>query len=540
MEKKEIILLAFLFLFSMYFWTAPFINNQLPFSEVDGGHHFALADYMSSQDKVIDQHPYYYYKYFITATTASGVMMHTPQFFVNTAIAQVLGGDRLISFWMMMTFLNLAFVFGLYFLMRMLYGVWMGFFTALLAIFSGVDIFTHIMGQWPAQIAFALTPVILYCYYKYIQSYLKKESKPIYLWIIPFLLLAQFAHFQALAHSGLALLIYSVFILIKEKKLFLNYKHLLIALVLIFVLLGPLAARPLAYYDSYVSSSSENALAEVGTSREVSAFFDWYSDKVRSNVFPANFFSYSYNNGLWTLPFFFIGLIFLLYRRTDKDLLILSWLVGVYLILHLDVIVGNGFAFERIARSIIDLPHVVYPIVIIGVFSTFSLFKKVITKKYVNLIAGVFIILMIAIFNYGNASPMLKEAYPQPYRINPEQYQASEWLLDNTQERDNIITYGTLFDKVSRWMRSISQRNIYQNSEKKAWERYYGNLTDNYVMIDYSDLSLIGAQGAEGISQLTALEKTLQDDPQSYTLVYNQPKIHIYKINNAPNTVKGE
>ncbi len=534
MDKKEIVLLTFLFLFSIYFWTLPFANNQFPFSEVDGGHHFALADYMSSHDTVIDSYPYYYYKYNVTALTPSGVMMHTPPFFVNNAIAQIIGGDRVISFWLMMTFMNLAFVFGLYFLMRMLYGLWIAFFTALLGVFSGVDLFTHIMGQWPAQIAFALTPVILYCYYRYTKSCLEKEPKPIYLWLIPFLLLAQTAHFQALAHSGLAIIIYSIFIAIKEKKTFLNsffnYKHLLIAALLIFVLVGPLLARPLAYYTTYVGDASANALAEKASSapRDFSAFFDWYSNKVKSNAFPQNFFSYSFTNGWWTLPFFFIGLLFMLYRRTDKDLLLLSWFGAVYVILHLDVIVGNNFAYERIARSIIDLPHVIYPIIIIGVFSAFSGIKKVTSPRNVTLIAGIFILVMLAVFNYANVSPLIKEAYHQPLRINPSQFQASEWLLSNTNPNDNIMIYGTLYDKVARWMRSISQRNIYQNQEKKAWERYYGNLTETYIMIDYTDAAIIGNQ--QLFNQLGQIEPAYQN----YSRVYSKDNINIYKVSPSP------
>ncbi len=526
MDKKEIALLTFLFLFSLYFWTLPFANNQLPFSEVDGGHHFALADYMSSHDKVIDSYPYYYYKYNVTALTPSGVMMHTPPFFVNNAIAQIIGGDRVLSFWLMMTFMNLAFVFGLYFLMRMLYGLWIAFFTALLGVFSGVDLFTHIMGQWPAQIAFALTPVILYCYYKYTKSCLEKEPKAIYLWLIPFLLLAQTAHFQALAHSGLAIIIYSLFIAIKEKKLFFNYKHLLIAVLLIFVLLGPLLARPLAYYTTYVGGEGgEEVVKYDGSPRQISAFFDWYSDKVRTNVFPQQFFSYSFTNGWWTLPFFFAGLIFILYRREKKDLLLLSWLLTVYLILHLDIIVGGDFAYKRIARSIIDLPHVIYPIIIIGVFFAFSGLKKITSPRNVTLITGIFILIMLAVFNYANVSPLIKEAYPQPLRINSGQYQASEWLRANTELNDNIMVYGTFYDKVARWMRSISQRNVYQNQEKKAWERYYGNLTEDYVMIDYTDAALTGNQ--QLANQLGALEQNYQNYPK----VYGNNGISIYKMN---------
>lgn len=289
-------------------------------------------------------------------------------------------------------------------------------------------------------------------------------------------------------------------------------------------------ARPLAYYTTYVGDASANALAEKASSapRDFSAFFDWYSNKVKSNAFPQNFFSYSFTNGWWTLPFFFIGLLFMLYRRTDKDLLLLSWFGAVYVILHLDVIVGNNFAYERIARSIIDLPHVIYPIIIIGVFSAFSGIKKVTSPRNVTLIAGIFILVMLAVFNYANVSPLIKEAYHQPLRINPSQFQASEWLLSNTNPNDNIMIYGTLYDKVARWMRSISQRNIYQNQEKKAWERYYGNLTETYIMIDYTDAAIIGNQ--QLFNQLGQIEPAYQN----YSRVYSKDNINIYKVSPSP------
>ena len=50
----EILIVIFLFLFSIYMWSLPIKNNPLPYGEVDSAHHFAIADYMNEHDMIDD------------------------------------------------------------------------------------------------------------------------------------------------------------------------------------------------------------------------------------------------------------------------------------------------------------------------------------------------------------------------------------------------------------------------------------------------------------------------------------------------------
>ena len=72
-------------------------------------------------------------------------------------------------------------------------------------------------------------------------------------------------------------------------------------------------------------------------------------------------FSYKDMHGYWTLPLLILGSLFLSLRRKRKDLLLLSWIIALYLILHFDLFLGMGAG--RLFRSVNNVPYIFYSLV---------------------------------------------------------------------------------------------------------------------------------------------------------------------------------
>ena len=119
--------------------------------------------------------------------------------------------------------------------------------------------------------------------------------------------------------------------------------------------------------------------------------FYWFKPLSDHGVPPA-YFSYKAMIGpYWTIPLVFLGIFFLLLRRNQKDLVILGWLAGLYIMLHLDII-GKG----RPHRALSATAHIFYPLMVVGLIYAVSLIPML--KRYKTSIKWV-VVILFAVFN---------------------------------------------------------------------------------------------------------------------------------------------
>jgi len=376
------------------------------------------------------------------------------------------------------------------------------------------------MGQYVVLISLSMVPLILYAYYEYTKNYLSGQNKPIYLYVIAFLLSVQFlTHFQAIAHSIITLALFTIFLIIKERKLPFNIKHAIIAIIVFAIVLGPFIVKPVEYSQASGLKSVDVGLGDL---------FKWYSSGYTTVAVSKDIFSYSAMHASWTLPFLFIGVFLLILKREKRDLLILSWLIAVYLILHFDILLKMNPS--RVFRSINDVAHIFYPIVAIGFINICEFIKtNEETKKYIKYGLTILFILLILIFNAHSSYSMLKDSYSYPMRLNPYQYEAANWIKSNLPEDSLVLASGTLTQKVSWWLRVTSQRQIFEDVlHIQLAERDYpqlGKINPGYLLFDYSELYMLRQQ--EGIDQLQTVEKNMTVNSK---LLYDKNYVKVYEI----------
>src|SRR3989344_696824 len=237
MDKKDIIVLAALFLLSFFVWTLPIQQNFLPFGEGDGAYHYSYNEYMSYADRTMTLLPdYIHLWYYGYNKMVLGSPEYPPSNHVAAAIVQVFGGGIVPVF----IFYALTSSFGalaVYFLMRKLFGFFPAVLSSFLMVFSNREILLYLFGQRPTITAFVVMPVLVYAYHKYFSSLFgKPETK--YLYVSVLILAAQFLlHIQGLLVSVFVLGAYSVLMVLKRKKLpKLQFKHLGIGFLVIVLL----------------------------------------------------------------------------------------------------------------------------------------------------------------------------------------------------------------------------------------------------------------------------------------------------------------
>lgn len=522
----EVILVIFLFLLSIYMWSLPIKNNPLPYGEVDSAHHFGIADYMTETNTIDDElykPAFLYYGYSHRTGKITTESPYTPNFFINGAIAQIIGGDRFVSYFLFLSILCVSIVLSSYFLIRKLFGIIPAFLASLLIMASKIDILTFIMGQYVILVSFACLPLILYCYYKYIASYLDKKPKQIYIYIMALLIATQyFNHFQSLVDTFMVLLIFTIFLFIKERKIPFSIKHAAISLFIFLVIIGPFIHKSIGSARvEFGGEAGEDASDDWGD------LFKWYTSGYSKIGVSQSMFSYKEMHGNWTLPLLIIGILFLLIRRKRKDLLLLSWLVALYLILHFDLFLGWGAS--RLFRSVNDVPYMFYAITGLGVAGLLNLIKMPSKgKRYLSYAFVVIFILLFFNLNFKPSFNILNTAYQVPYRINPYQYDAALWMNNNLPEESFIYHRGSFVDKTSRFMRSISHRYITVGENEIEWQRsvHPGESIElTHTIVDYSELVMFGMQKeAESLRQWEIYNLG------NFTHIYNKNNIRIYDV----------
>lgn len=522
MKKLDSVILGILVLFSLYLWTLPI--NVMPFGDVDSSVHFTSGDYMAQYDKAIYKLPYYL-NYTVGKDT-QGKFAYPPQFNVNVGIAQVIGSERIVPSYIFIAILSSLGIIGVYLLVRKLYGFLAGFCAAFLMAFSRRDIMYYLFGLWPQTIAFVFVPVVIYAYYKFIDSINDIKKRRMYLIITMLLIAFQYTfHPQAFFFSIGFIFIYSIILTALQRKLPFKIKEiamLFIGGVILIIVLAPFQFM-VTLGNLGLTKEGAKSAGEFGFKPEnIGRLLYWFkTDPKYFGSVPPNYFSYKYvYGGYWTLPLLLLGLAMMLIRRKNQDILVFAWLITLYIFLHMEIFGGNrNFRFLQLEAQLFSA------MIAVGLISIASFVKIPEDKKsYLKYGLVLVFIIMGIIFNAKPIHSELKNSYQGILRITPPEYKAAEWLRDNTPEDANILLAGTVAYNKKKWLQGLSFRHfLYDNNLITQYDEGIENA--NYVFIDYSDLITIGRNDI--IQQLHAWEKSKLENA---TLIYNQENIMVYSI----------
>ncbi len=526
LNKRHIEALAITLVYfsAFWFWSLPLQGNPMPFGDVDASSHFTIGDYMVSQDTSIAKIPYpLMFRYGGQNSAYPGYIWYPPQYWTNTGIGQFFGGDRIISFYVLVILFSSLIILTSYFLIRHLFGFLPAILSSLLLVFSTRDTMILLWGQWPQSLSFGLTPVALYCFHQYIGS-LKERSQRAYLWAFSFTISTQFLfHPQGMIASIVPCGIFFVARSLKEKKLpsgWLNWGHFGVALATfftVFFVFAPLNFGEFLYELTHPEAPIENQ------GIQLDKIFKWYHGIKNDPGLPDFYFTYNLSHGTlkgsllswWTLPLLIVGILFLLIRRKDEDLLLLSWLFSFYILTRLTVI-GMG---ARDIRMFAYEAHVFYPIIALGAVFLGSLAGEKLKKITLPVTVTIFILLTIFV-NGTSAYEVLKSQQHSIGRITPVQYEVAEWVRHNLPEKAGIYAVGTLgyqnFAAKIKWLMVLSQRHFLVDESTLN--------TTEYVFMDYSDAIALGNQGY--VDALRQYESQFQN----LTPLYNKNNIRVYKI----------
>ncbi len=514
----EAIIVTLLYFICLYFWILPIQGNSFPYGEVDAASHFAIADYTTSTNKPITILPFYIDKrYGRDNAYKNHRLWYHPPYHMAFSIAQIISNDRITSVFFANAIFSSLIVLSVYFIIRKLFGFLPAFLSSFMLIFSMRDIMVYLWGQWPERMGFAYLPLVIYCFYKYSLSYLHKKEKPIYLYLTSLLLVCNlFVHPMTFIHTILTLLIFSFLLLIKEKKLFFSIRHLLISVILFILIVSIFPLQTLNVIVRLKSNKYDKA-----EPNSFSRLFRWTGGLNAEGSVPNAYFSYKdMIGGYWTIPLIILGILVILLRRNNKTVIIFSWLIGLYIMIHLDVIGISG----RVHRSLSATAHIFYPLVAIGLLSLVSYAKYFgIYKKYVKY--GVILVFLVLFINSnGKAAYLqLKNAYSGIIRVTPYQLEVSEWIKDNIPEKAQIPSFGALTQAKSRWIWMLSHRYvpyIQSFSDKRM-------VNATHILLDYSDRAIIGDK-----KTIAYMQDWERKNLANATLLYNKNYIKVYKIGN--------
>jgi len=523
--KTEIIILIVVYLFALFLWTLPFQDQSIPYGEGDASINFFLSNHMFSTDKPMVYVP--------NATSVLGIssqsedyakvnpnnyLFYAPQFHTNFAVMQIIGNNAIIGFYLYLAIICSSIFFTVYFLMRGLYGPITGLLSGFLMIFSVRDQLSYIWGQWGTAFTFLFIPLVLYTYYKYSSSVIEKKEKPIYAYILALLLVFQFLfHPLGFFIGGGMIAVYTVLLAIKEKTIPFNYKKVLIC-VLIFMVLVPLF-EPLMIkqlsgrLDIDINSMQEDTTEKAGF---FARLFGWYNIPGGGHGVPDFYFSFkNIYYGYWMLPFLLIGIAYLALNRTNKDLLILSTLIGFYIITHLDLVgILLGGKYPRIFyfESIMF-----YPIIALGVtkLTSFIKFKGNVILKYAIIAGFVIAVLMI---NVKTSYPFFNTAYDGIGRLNDVEMQGAAWINENIPKNSYIMLVGAPTFKQQAWLQAMIPEKVIVFDENQIVPSKDKDLNKTtYLIMDYSFFYLYNDQ--QGIAALAALEQNMtKEDNLKYNI----------------------
>lgn len=531
MKKLDLAVLTLLILAILYFWTLPIQENSALFGEGDAAWHYSIGHHIATSDMSITKLPdfigFWYYNY----NPALGVnaVEYLPSNHINYAFMEVVGGHDFIPVNIFKGITSALATLAVFFLIRKLYGLFPATVAAFGTLFGFNSFQTFGFGQQPTLISMVFAPIVLYAAYKYLTSFYEGKEKIIYAYVLGFLLIAQWLlHIQGM-FTVLMIIPFVIFMTIKYKKLPIsksNWKHALVLLVVFALVAAPFW---LVYFGLETDFSSESK-------QPLSRLLQWTpSGDYAPGSYPPMYFDTGAAFTTLLLPFLAIGLFFLLMRRSNKDLLILSWIIGVYLTLHMDVLIGASP--PRIARMIPFQTPLVYSVIGIGAFYAPNLLGGAL-KKHVRQIAGIAlcIIAIFVIYHHVSTESVLpeyeltqidfmKSTYQGISRMTPEQEKAAYWIRDNLPEDAYIMAYGTLRQTYSktRFIYALSGRYI-AVTDLGFTSR---NITPTHYLFDYEYIALTGNQ--EEVNKVLQIEQSIQNHS---SLIYSNDQgiIKVYEI----------
>jgi hypothetical protein len=538
MDKKDTAILTVLFMLSFFVWTLPFQQNHAPFGEGDGAYHFAYAHYMSSTDQSMTKLPnFIHFWYYNFNTIIPGVPEYPPSSHLNAAFMQIIGGEVIPAF----IYYAITSFFGAlttYFLIRKLFG----WFPAALAgfgmAFSNREIMLYLFGQRPTITPFAITPVVVYAYYKFLTSLFSGKTDNKYLYVTTLLLASQFLlHLQALIVTAAILFVFTFMMLVKERRLpvkNLSYNHLGICVLLLIILCA-------SFLPIYLGAEFDVRTAPF---QDASRLFRWgLTAEEVAGGYPASFVSFSAQYGSsWMVIPIFVALAYLLIRRQDnKSVLLLSWFAAIYFLFHLDFFVGTSFG--RLARLLIAEPMLFFALIALGVFALPRFVKLDVRIRSVLNIA--LLAVFVLVFVFAIAKPQyssLQHQYEGISRITPVQIEAAKWINKNLPEDAVVYNYGTLTYGKKRFMLAFSHRYIDNfhgeivngsivNPEHWSFLEDYN--TSYYFMFDYSDLAVLAAVPQYSQSAQQQIQRMQAFELQQFsnkTPVYDKNQVRVYEF----------
>ena len=523
----EIGIFVLVYLFAIYLWTLPFQGNQIPYGEDDALSHWEIADSFAQGDRTYVYLPAFIdYAYGFDNRFKPHTLWYHPPFHTDLAMIASFANDRMIPIYLTNAIFASSILITVFFVMRKLFGFLPAILSSFLLAFSMRDIMPYLWGQWPERFSYAFIPLILYCFYMYYITYSKEESKPIYLYLMSvFLAINLMVHPLGIFHSLLGIFVLGVALMIKNKKIPFNLKHIGTALLIFIALIAVFPYQTGNVFGTFTREQESDSKASF------SRIFKWsFNPEDFAGSVPPQYFSFREMHGLWTLPFLLLGILVLAVRRQNRDIFLLAWLISLYLVLHRDII-GKT---ELLHRSLSATAHIFIPLTVVGALSIVSFIK--LPKMYNSFLryglASVIVILAL-IYNFPQAHSTLDQAYDSPViRLNPAQIEVGEWLKGNTDENANVSIIGPPSQIMSKvwWMSSITNRvtNYYEGF--LTWRKYKNNpdiardhLLDDYLIFDYSDIALFSRELTE---QWLAFE---QQNMGNHTLIYNKDNIRVYK-----------
>ena len=505
-----------LLLSSFYLWTLPFQHNRLPFGEGDSAWHFAVGDNIASKDEATFDLPYYIALWYAGFNTLLGKF--APEYphpnHVNYALMQVFGGERFTPVFIYRAIASFLGILSVFFLLSRLFGLLPAFIASLGLSFSVRERLMYIFGQQPTIISLAIAPAAIYAWFRYLDSFYEDAAvggRKIYLFISFALLASQYLlHFQGFIGSAIIMAFFAVAMAVKFRRLPIskgNARPLAIAVIAFIIVAAPFVL----IYAGTGGSEFKPAL-------NLGKLGGWgISPPEVSGNFPPDSVKFSSEYpGL--LPFFlFAGIALLLVRiflvkSNTRELLLLSWLVGVYIILHLDGLTGTSVA--RITRMLLLENYLFYSLIALSVVwlpSTLASLVKV--NRQVSGAAKYFlavILVFIVIFSSGaKAKEDFKLAYGGLERITPLQADFAQNVLGKLPDKafvyDQVLSspagqqYRVFRYPKLRWMLAISQRYVGRNSPFN--NSLVDDMNETYYLFDYSDMAVFASSSDQRTSQ---------------------------------------
>ncbi len=549
-----------LFIVSFYLWTLPFQHNRLPFGEGDSAWHFAIGDHISSSDKATFRLSYVTGVWYYGFNKILGPFSpeYPPSNHVDYALMQVFGGERFISVLIFRAIASFIGVLSMFFLVSRLFGALPAFIAGLGLSFSLREQLTYLFGQQPTLVAIVITPLTMYAWYKYLTSvYSSEESKAdgigsgsgnagrgklVYLYVTFALLASQYMlHLQGFVASAVIMAVFAAAMTVKFRKLPVskpNIVHFVVAILLFLVVAAPFAAIYLGAGDTEKASFKFSRLFEWGISP------DYFKGS-----FPPAFSLFSAEYPRILVPFLLAGLILLLLRlflvkNNTKEIFLLSWLIGTYIVLHLDVFTNTGL--NRLARMLVLENYIFLALIALSVVwlpQTLASALKFDSRmasaaKYV---LAAILILALVTTSGRSTHTTLSQAYGSIDRITPAQADFAGNYLSKLPEKafiydPSIKVVGQWRYPKMRWMLGISGRHVGRYDGGPIAGVDYIDKNETYFMFDYSDIALFASnqasqqQAAAWASQLQQIEKDMFNSTKP---VYDANNIRLYKYEPA-------